>query len=206
MKQKYFIDTFKFFTFIVILGLMAYYKQWNNTTAWVYLAMHGTYGLLWVMKGRIFPDKNWEKPAPLWYNLGLSLGLSLYWVAPYFITSESIEAPAWLLGIAVSLFTFGIFFHYTADMQKFIQLKYNPGQLITDGFMGLSRNINFFGEFLIYLAFIILPMKWWWLLIYLVGATLIWGAYIAQKEKSLSRYPEFAEYKKKVKLFFPYLY
>jgi len=33
-------------------------------------------------------------------------------------------------------------------------------ELITDRMMALSRNINYFGEFLIYLSFALLPMKW----------------------------------------------
>ena len=35
MKQKYFIDSHKAVTFLAILGLMAWFKQWDNPTAWV---------------------------------------------------------------------------------------------------------------------------------------------------------------------------
>ncbi len=206
MKQKYVIDTHKFLTFTVVLGLMAWFHQWQNTTAWVYLGMHGTYGLLWLMKSNIFPDKNWERPAPLWFNLLLSGGLLLYWIAPLIITSQAVEAPAWMLGLTVSMFTFGVFFHYVSDMQKTIQIRYNPGHLITDGMMGLSRNINYFGEFLIYLSLTLLSMTWWLVLAYLIGALVIFGLYISRKEKSMQRYPEFAEYKKKVRLFIPFLF
>ena len=48
MKQKFFIDTHKGITFIAVLMMMAIYQQWDNVTAWVYLAMHGTYGVMWV--------------------------------------------------------------------------------------------------------------------------------------------------------------
>ena len=29
-------------TFLVVLVMMAIYDQWQNTTAWTYLALHGT--------------------------------------------------------------------------------------------------------------------------------------------------------------------
>ena len=206
MKQKYFIDFHKGMTFVFVLCIMAYFKTWQNTTLWVYLALHGTYGLMWVMKSNIFPDKNWEEEKPLWFNLLLSAGLLLYWVAPVIIAAWNIEAPGWYLACAVSMFTFGVFFHYVADMQKFVELKRNPGQLITDGMMALSRNINFFGEFLIYFALVMLSMQWWWMLAFVIGAAIIWGLYINRKEKSLARYAEFREYKRKTKLFFPFLF
>ena len=63
MKQKFFIDSHKGITFIAILTMMAIYHEWSSVTAWVYLAMHGSYGLLWVLKSRIFPDKQWEQNA-----------------------------------------------------------------------------------------------------------------------------------------------
>ncbi|MCU0504039.1 MAG: hypothetical protein MUC51_20165 [Anaerolineae bacterium] len=36
--------------------MIAVYDQWDNPTAWVYLALHGVYRLLWVLKSRIFPN------------------------------------------------------------------------------------------------------------------------------------------------------
>jgi len=65
MKQIYFIDSNKAATAFVIITLMAIYDQWSNTTAWVYLAMHGTYGILWLIKSRVFPDKKWERTTSL---------------------------------------------------------------------------------------------------------------------------------------------
>ncbi len=69
MKLKHFIDSNKGITFLVLLGMIIYYRQWNNPTAMIYLALHGTYGLMWVMKSRIFPDKQWEQRPSLWFGL-----------------------------------------------------------------------------------------------------------------------------------------
>ena len=206
MKQKYFIDSHKAVTGLVILGMMAWFEQWNNPTAWVYLAMHATYGLLWVLKSRIFPDKQWEQDKGLLYGLYIWAGLSLYWIAPWLITSQNAQAPAWLLGLTVSLYTFGIFLHYAADMQKHIQLKYHPGHLIEDGLMARVRNTNYFGELLIYLGFGLLALHWLPLAVIALYLVVIWIPNMLKKDKSLARYPEFGEYKRKSKLFIPFLF
>jgi steroid 5-alpha reductase family enzyme len=206
MKQKFFIDSHKGITFIVILTMMAVYNQWGNITAWVYLAMHGTYGVLWVLKSRIFPDKQWEQKCSIGYGLYIWGGLTLYWIAPWLITSQGINVPPWYLALALTIYIFGVFLHYTSDMQKNMELKYNPGRLITDGLMAYSRNINYFGEFLIYGSFALLAMSWIPFTVIALYFVVIWGPNIRRKEKSLSRYPEFADYKKRVKLFIPYIY
>jgi len=206
MKQKYFINSHKAVTFLAVLGMMTWFQQWDNPTAWIYLALHGTYGILWVVKSRIFPDKQWEKDKGLFYGLFIWAGLTLYWIAPFIITSQNVQAPFWLLGLSVSMYTFGIFFHYAADMQKHIQLKYNPGHLIDDGLMARVRNINYFGELLIYLGFGILTMHWLPLLVIALYLVVTWFPNMYKKEKSLSRYPGFVEYKRKSKLFIPFLF
>ena len=43
MKQKHFIDTHKGATAPMVLLLIWYFSQWENTTAWIYLAIHGSY-------------------------------------------------------------------------------------------------------------------------------------------------------------------
>ncbi len=207
MKQKHFIDSHKGVTFLVILGMMAYFDQWQNPTAWVYLALHGTYGILWVLKSRIFPDKNWEQPTTLWWGLFVAwAGLSLYWAPPFLIMSTGAQAPAWLLGLAVSMNIFGVFLHFTADMQKHIALQLRPGRLITDGMMARVRNINYFGEFLIYAAFAALAMTWVAFVPLILFVIVYWIPNMLRKDQSLSRYPDFAGYKKRSKLFIPFLF
>jgi protein-S-isoprenylcysteine O-methyltransferase Ste14 len=206
VKQKYFIDSHKGLAFLAILGMMAYFQQWQNPTAWIYLALHGTYGILWVIKSHIFPDKQWEEVKGGWFGLYIWTGLSLYWIAPFLITSRASVAPAWLLALCVSLYTCGIFLHFTADMQKYIELKYNPGHLITDGLLSHVRNINYFGEFLIYLGFGLLAMHWLPVVVILLFIGIIWAPNMLKKEQSLSRFPEFPQYKRKSKLFIPFLF
>ena len=206
MKQKHFIDSHKAVTFVAVLVMMAVYDQWENPTAWVYLALHGTYGLLWVLKSRIFPDKSWEQPASLFLGLYYWAGLSLYWITPWLITSRGIQVPGWALGMCISLNIFGVFFHFVSDMQKFTALQMQPGRLVTTGMLKWVRNTNYFGELLVYLGFGLLAMHWLPVVVLCAYLVIIWVPNMLRKDKSLSRYPEFEDYRKRSKLFIPFLW
>lgn len=206
MKQKHFIDSHKAVTCIAVLILMAVYREWSNPTAWVYLALHGTYGILWVLKSRIMPDKSWEQETGLGYGLVIWGGLTLYWVAPWLLTSRGVQAPAWYLGICVSLYALGVFWHFASDMQKHTSLKLRPGRLITDGMFARCRNPNYLGELLIYLGFGLLAMHWVPMVILVLFVAIVWVPNMLRKERSLSRYPEFEAYKRQSKMFIPFLF
>jgi protein-S-isoprenylcysteine O-methyltransferase Ste14 len=206
MKQKFFVNSHKGITWLAILLLMAAYGQWDNATAWVYLALHGTYGILWVLKSRIFPDKSWDRRVGWGYGLVNWLFLTLYWVAPWLLTSRGVMAPPWYLGTCVSLFTFGIFLHFTTDMQKHTSLKLEPDTLITDGMFNRSRNMNYLGELLIYLGFGLLAMHWAPVLIIGLAVAGVWLPNMLRKDKSLARYAGFEAYRRRSKLFIPFLF
>jgi protein-S-isoprenylcysteine O-methyltransferase Ste14 len=205
MKKRHFIDTLKGITFLVVLAMMAIFNQWQNATAWVYLALHGTYGLLWVLKSRFFGDRQWEERTGLGFGLVIVGGLALYWVAPLLLTWRGVQAPAWYLGLCVSLYACGVFFHFAADMHKHTALRLRPA-LITDGLWSLCRNPNYFGELLIYLSFGLLAMHWLPLAVLVLFVVTYWLPNMRKKDRSLSRYPEFDAYKKRTRLFIPFLF
>jgi steroid 5-alpha reductase family enzyme len=205
MKKKHYIDAHKAATGPIVLAMIALHGAWDSPTAWVYLALHGSYGFLWLLKSRIFPDKSWEAPASLGSGLYIWGVLSLYFAAPWIVTSQHVEVPPWYLAACVAIFAFGVFFHFTADMQKHVQLRLRPGQLMTDGLVARVRNINYFGEFLIYFSFALLSMHWLPLAIQ-AGVLAYWLGNMRAKDRSLNRYPEFAEYRRRSKMFVPFLY
>lgn len=205
MKQRHFIDSHKGITFIAVLLMMAAFNQWQNPTAWIYLALHGTYGLLWVLKSRIFGDKQWGQDTNIGYGLVIWGGLTLYWVAPWLIMSQGIQDPPWYLALCVSIYAFGVFFHFAADMQKHTALALGPG-LITTGMFALCRNPNYFGELLIYLGFGLLAIHWLPVLILALFVAVVWLPNMRRKDRSLSRYAEFAAYARQVKLFIPFVW
>tara|TARA_B100001996_G_C18540311_1_gene546644 strand:+ start:22 stop:666 length:645 start_codon:yes stop_codon:yes gene_type:complete len=212
LKQKYFIDSHKGITPLFILALIFYFNQWNNIVALIYLSLHGTYGLLWITKSFIFPDKQWESSTGLLYGIFIWIGLSLYWISPYLITANIqfspiiSNPPKIYYSLCICLYIIGIFLHFTSDMQKYIYLKTKPGNLITDYMFSKIRNTNYLGEFFIYLGFSLLACDWLPLLALFLFIIFIWIPNMAKKDSSLSKYPEFESYKKKTNKFFPFIY
>jgi protein-S-isoprenylcysteine O-methyltransferase Ste14 len=193
-------------TFLAILIMIAAFNQWDNPTAWVYLALHGSYGWLWVLKSRLFPDKSWERPSSLAWGMVIWGGLTMYWIAPLLLLANNVRLPAYALGLLVALYILGMFLHYVSDMQKHMALTLRPGVLITDGLWALCRNPNYLGEFLIYLSFALLSAHWLPVLILLAFVATVWLPNMRQKDRSLSRYAEFAAYQRRTRQFIPGLF
>ena len=206
MKHKIFLNLNKGITFIVMFILLVYYKQWQNPSAWVYLSLHGTYGILWVLKSLIFPDKTWENKVSIWYGVLSWFALTLYWVPGWLLMSGGRQSPGWLLAVCIFLYILGVFFHFTSDMQKHVMLEQRPNVLITDRMMSLSRNINYFGEFLIYLSFALMPRSWFALIPLSLFIVFYWTFMIKKKERSLSQKNGYLDYKQKTKKFIPFIF
>lgn len=212
MKQKHFIDFHKGINSIFILLLMYYFDSWNNIVAWIYLALHGTYGYMWILKSKIFPDRQWESKTSIRYGLFIWLGLSLYWISPYIIISGNSILPFSIpmypiyIFFCVTIYIFGVFLHFTSDMQKYIQLKYSPSNLIDNGMFKSLRNTNYLGELLIYLGFSLLALDWTPIIALMIFIIFIWIPNMYKKDTSLSKYSEFKKYKSKTKRFIPFLW
>lgn len=218
LRERHLIDFFKGFTLPYILFLIQFFHQSHNITLWIYAALHGSYGILWCMKSQLFPDKNWEKPVTSIRCILLVSGLLSYWVAPLIITLhgaiEPVHLPAILtpppsppsppyLFLCLLLYIFGIFFHFTSDMHKYLQLTLQPNQLIKTGLWAYSINPNYFGELLIYTSFSLLSQHWLPFVLFFLIIMLEWMPNMRRKEKSLSRYAGFREYRARTGFLFP---
>lgn len=192
-----------------VLGLMALYGNWS-VEAFTYLALHGSYGLLWVLKDVVFPDPNWQKKVTFGGAFSaFALVLGPYWSMPFLLISGVLgprppASPA-LLCAAVALHTIGVALMFGADAQKFFTLKERRG-LITSGFFARIRHPNYLGEMMLYGAYALLvrhPFAWavlgWvWLQVFLPN--------MKMKEASMSRYPEWDAYVARTGLLLPKLF
>ncbi len=186
----------------VVLGLMWFFNNWSPE-AFIYLAIHGSYSILWLIKDSLYPDKRFDEKQPLAIAiLFVFLPLAGYYVAPYLLISRHLTLPSPLIGLVLVLYIFGIFLHYVSDAQKFYTLQNKKG-LINEGLFKYTRNPNYLGEIMIYAAYATMSMHW---LPFLILSAWVFGFFVRNmfgKDKSLSRYPQFAEYKKKSGLLFP---
>ena len=68
------------------------------------------------------------------------------------------------------------------------------------------RNINYLGELLIYLGFSLLAMHWAPIIALISFMIIIWIPNMIKKDKSLSKYENFEDYKKHTNIFFPFIW
>ena len=210
LKFSWVINFQKTGTFFYILLLMNYYQNFS-VAACVYLALHGMYGFCWMLKHFAFPDRSWEKKVTIGGGLmAFVLVLGLYWVFPYLLISgilgpDQKMASLTILTAAISLHTLGVVIMMTADCQKYFTLKYHQG-LIREGLFKYIRHPNYLGEIMLYASYAIIVQHWipWAILAWVwIGVFLI---NILQKETSMSRYPEWADYKKQSGMLIPKLF
>jgi len=190
------------------LGFMMWYYQNFSTTAWVYLAMQGGYGLIWFLKDMAFPDPAWQRKITIGGGINAFLGvLGWYWVFGWLLIS-GISVPAYPLAdgawyaLCITMCMLGSMIMIGADAQKYFTLRIQSG-LITDGMHRHVRHPNYLGEMLIYASFAL--MVWHWLPV-LVLAWVWCGLFAVNmvvKEASLSRYPGWGAYKKRSKWLLP---
>lgn len=201
MKIATWINAHKILVTPAVLAMMWAYGNWS-TEAFVYLALHGTYTILWLIKHAVFPDKSFEERLPPAIGFFfVFLPLCGYLVAPYLLISRHVKQQPWWIGMVLFLYIMGVFLHYVSDAQKYYTLQARPG-LITSGFFRFTRNPNYLGELFIYLSFALLARHWLPFLIF-GGWFASFFVRMRKKDRSLSRFPEFAEYRAKTGLLFP---
>ena len=171
---------------------------------YIYLAIHGTYCGLWLMKEYYFPDKVWDTSLNPFIAvfLYLFLGPFSYWIAPFLLIRSGAQPTPAVIALAVSLNILGIFFHFCGDCQKYYTLKYHKG-LIQEGLFSQSRNINYLGEILTYLSFNIVSQHWLPFVCQAAYIIFLFYPNMRKKDQSLSRYDGFKAYRAKTWLLLP---
>jgi steroid 5-alpha reductase family enzyme len=210
IKLAWVINLQKGGTLFFVSLLMIWYRN-DTTAAWVYLALHGTYGLCWLLKHISFPDPQWERRVTVGgAACAVLLVLGPYWIFPYLLISDALgpDHPApnnVLLALCISLHTFGIVLMTAADAQKYFTLKYHPG-LIEEGLFKYVRHPNYLGEILVYASYALLVQHWLpWLILAYIWIGLFW-VNLMMIEASLARYPGWTSYRARTGLLWPRLF
>ena len=178
LQARHIINLQKGGTLPFCVYLMHRFDAWESPTMQIYTALHGSYGILWVLKDYWFPDKRWEVRLTPVSIFCVGAFLILYWAAPFIIATSSAAdlEKAFALKIAgasagVSLsasarraictfvYVIGVGMMLVADCQKYYALKYNREKarkkqfLVDDGIFWNNRNPNYLGEMLLYGSF-----------------------------------------------------
>ncbi len=206
LKFAWVIDVQKGATLLFVGALMLAYRNFS-TVAWVYLALHGTYGLCWILKDVAFPDPSWQRRITFGGAfMSVAMVLGPYWLFPFLLVSGVLGPRAGpglpLLALCIGLHTLGVAVMLSADCQKYFTLRLRRG-LIDDGMFRTTRNPNYLGEMMVYGSYALLVGHW------IPWAVLAWvwlGIFLPNmlnKDASLSRYPGWAAYKARSGLLIP---
>jgi protein-S-isoprenylcysteine O-methyltransferase Ste14 len=193
-------------TCLFVGGLMWVYGN-GSTEAWTYLALHGSYGLCWILKDLAFPDPRWKVRITLGGAfMSLALVMVPYWVAPWLLISGVLQprppATPGLMAAAIALHTFGLALMLGADAQRHFVLRDRKG-LITDGMFRYVRRPNYLGEMMLYASYALLVRHWIpWLILAWVWCVLFLPNMLVT-DASLSRHEGWAAYKARTGLLLP---
>ena len=201
MKLNQIINLHKGLTVFVVGGLMMFYKNYS-IAAYVYLSLHGTYGILWLLKEKIFPDPSFKEKISFITSISGFIFLGSYWIAPFILISSQKSVSSPIIAVSIAINIIGVFLHFASDAQKYFTLRVKK-DLIKDGFFKNIRNTNYLGEILIYLSFAILSMSYIPFLILALFFFIVFLPRMIKKDKSLTKYSSFKEYKQVTGLIFP---
>lgn len=204
LRLSWVINVQKGGTLPFVLALMAVTDTWT-ATAWTYLALHGSYGLIWLLKDAVMPDARWQTRVTFGGAfMAFALVLGPYWLAPILLVAGDTQQPAWLLASAAIAYALGVVLMMASDAQKYFTLQHRRG-LITTGWFARVRHPNYLGEMVLYASFAVvaghwipwLVLAWVWLVVFVPN--------MIGKEASMSRYPEWAAYKARTGMLLPRL-
>ena len=189
---------------ICLLGML--YFQNFSLPALLITLYHGSYGLIWIFKDIVFPDKSFELPLPLGGVVNSALFLLCYASMALTIVSSPdythISIDRFL--VAGFIYIFGVVLMISADAQKNFTLLIKKG-LIDNGIFARTRNPNYLGEISLYLAFGILAQSTWCYGLLLSVWSLMFMSRMKVKDLSLKRKEGWKEYSKKSYLLLPKL-
>ncbi|NVJ61388.1 MAG: DUF1295 domain-containing protein [Gammaproteobacteria bacterium] len=207
LKFAHVINFQKGLTGLWVLGLMVYFQNYS-IQSWIYLALHGSYGVCWLIKDLAFPDQNWQKKVT--YGgalLAITFVLGPYWLFSFILISPTLlpditgASLPWL-AVAIATHTIGLSVMMAADAQKYFVLE-TKKELITNGMFKHIRHPNYLGEIMIYGSYAVIVWHWLpWVILFSIW-TLIFGVNIVMKEQSMARYDKWKEYKTRSGLLLP---
>ncbi|CCW63361.1 unnamed protein product [Phytomonas sp. EM1] len=205
LKTAHVVSFQKGATLLLCLGMMRLTGNYSKT-ATTYTALHGGYGLSWLLKEMVFPDPKWQERITIGGAINsVLLVLGPYWVIAYNAIVKKSERSNLSLCAAVVVYTIGLCLMLGSDCQKYFTLKCKKG-LITDGFFSRVRHPNYLGEMMIYGSFAYvsgnvsswLILGWVW--------TGLFIPFMLNKEASMSRYSEWKSYKARTGFLIPRLF
>lgn len=180
-----------------MFSMMVYYNNFSKG-CWVYLGLHGSYGIVWVLKDITFPDKGFQKKMGLIELVVLILILALYYTMGFLMVSgrANNDPSNERVFCCIMMYVIGIVMMISTDVQKYVRLSLKKG-LIDDLAVAYNRNTNFFGEMLLYWSFATLTNEYLGYLVLIIVWSTVFVSRIWIKERSLRKKDGYKQYAEK---------
>lgn len=208
MSQLTAINLAKILTILLLVGY-AFWFGINDYRQIIYLCLHITYCLWWLLEQWFFPSRTKEIFQENINYLTLIFTLlftgAFYSLPGFLAFNNSSSISFTTIAIALPLYILGSLINGGADIQKTTAKQLNE-KLIKNNIWRFSRNINYFGDLLRYLSFSILSGS----IISYILPLLIFLVYLklmSEKEKAMSeKYNNFSEYQNSSAYFIPFIW
>ncbi|MEM7593936.1 MAG: DUF1295 domain-containing protein [Cyanobacteria bacterium P01_A01_bin.83] len=189
-------------TFAVIYGV-------NNYRQVIYLCLHITYCLWWLLEQWLFPQRRQQlftEKVGISTFIFILLFVGIFFSLPGYLAFTNPNPVSYsTIAIALPLYIFGSLINTGADVQKMVA-KSMEGGLVKDGAWRSVRHINYLGDLMRYTSFSVVAGNLWAFM--LPGAVaLIYLQRINQKEEAMAaKYPEFTAYQQETSRLLPWIW
>lgn len=202
------INVAKIVTIFCLIALALIYGV-NDERQVIYLCLHISYCLWWLLEQWLFPQRRQqlftEKIGILTF-ITVILFVGVFYSLPgYFAFTNSNPVTYLTIAIALPLYIFGSLINTGADVQKMVAKSMGSG-LVKDGIWRSVRHVNYLGDLMRYTSFSVMAgLSWAFLLPGVI--TLLYLQRISQKEQAMTaKYPDFAAYQQNSSRLLPWIW
>lgn len=202
------INTAKVLTILLLLGLAAVLGV-RDMRQVVYLSLHISYCLWWLLEQWCFPERGrqlfTDRVGPLRFGVAL-LFIGVLYSLPGLLAFLNPEPISYLtVALALGLFSFGSLINASADVQKMTAKAMGAG-LVSDGIWRRVRHVNYLGDLLRYLSFALVAGRPLAYLVPILVGLLYLQRIGAKEQRMAANYPDFAAYQQRSSRLLPGLW
>lgn len=191
------------------LALLALFYGIHDERQVIYLCLHISYCLWWLLEQWLFPLRRQQlftEKVSLPEFLFILAFVGIFYALPGFFAFTN-STPVSYLSIAISLplYIFGSLINTGADVQKMVAKDLGT-RLVDDGIWRSVRHINYLGDLMRYTSFSVIAGSLWAFILPLV-ITLMYVQRINKKEQAMAtKYDDFGSYQQRSSRLIPWIW
>eukprot|EP01084_Bolivina_argentea_P180484 311812_1 len=200
------INVHKLSTMFIHIWCVIYFNRLESFNSVIHSACYCLFATQWILTTHTNRAGLYQEKVPISQGVITFVFLSVHHYLPaFYINYFGIDASPLMVSISMMVCMGGMWLVSNADAQKHYTLINKKGLIMTD-LWSLSRNINYFGELLVYVGLTLFTKNIVFVIIYNAFMVLTWTTFIGKKEKSLSRYKEWKEYSENTAKIIPFVW